>query len=152
MNYYIESTSEIKTKREVIDMHSNKSLPKEWDESVYSLLGISPILSGEKPEITNYQKLVKGEIQQDESGNWTETWLVIDMTDEEKAEQDSNAENLVRNNRDVKLAQTDWRLLKAIETGETLSADWAAYRQALRDITEQEGFPNLEESDWPVAP
>ena len=73
------------------------------------------------------------------------------MTDEEKAEQDSNAENLVRANRDVKLAETDWRLLKAIETGETLSADWAAYRQALRDITLHENFPNLADEDWPEA-
>ncbi len=34
--------------------------------------------------------------------------------------------------------------------GEALSGEWAKYRQALRDLPEQEGFPlNIQ---WPIAP
>lgn len=49
--------------------------------------------------------------------------------------------NLVRERRDDLLRQTDWTLLRAIEMGQSVPTEWSNYRQALRDITEQEGFP-----------
>ena len=52
----------------------------------------------------------------------------------------------VRAERDSKLAATDWMAL----SDNTLTAEWAAYRQALRDIPEQPGFPHNVE--WPVKP
>lgn len=52
----------------------------------------------------------------------------------------------VRAERDIKLAATDWMALSDV----TMSPEWAAYRQALRDITGQAGFP--EAVDWPVKP
>jgi transposase len=52
----------------------------------------------------------------------------------------------VRAERDSKLAATDWMALSDV----TMSPEWAAYRQALRDITGQAGFP--EAVDWPVKP
>jgi len=33
-----------------------------------------------------------------------------------------------------------------------VKAAWLTHRQALRDITTHEKWPNLEEADWPVAP
>ena len=55
----------------------------------------------------------------------------------------------VRAQRDALLAATDWRLLRAAETGQPIDADWAAYRQSLRDVTTQ---PDPLSIDWPVAP
>lgn len=43
----------------------------------------------------------------------------------------------VRAERDQLLAKTDWMAL----SDNTLTPDWATYRQALRDVTLQEGFP-----------
>ena len=40
----------------------------------------------------------------------------------------------LRANRDRLLAKDDWRVVKAKETGGTLSAGFKAYRQALRDL------------------
>ena len=57
-----------------------------------------------------------------------------------------------RRMRDMKLAACDWVVTKALEAGEEVPADWATYRQALRDITTHANFPLLEEADWPVAP
>jgi hypothetical protein len=51
----------------------------------------------------------------------------------------------IRAQRDSKLAVTDWVVIKAVETDTAVSADVATYRQALRDITAQSGFP------WSVA-
>ena len=47
----------------------------------------------------------------------------------------------VRAQRDRLLASCDWMVIKAVETSTPLSQDWATYRQALRDISSQEGFP-----------
>lgn len=61
----------------------------------------------------------------------------------------SDVELSVRAKRDELLAQTDWVSAKAYDTGVDEPA-WKAYRQALRDITAQPGFP--EEVTWPTKP
>ena len=52
----------------------------------------------------------------------------------------------VRAERNARLAKSDWRASQDV----TMSNEWRTYRQALRDITKQEGFP--ETVNWPVAP
>lgn len=52
--------------------------------------------------------------------------------------------------RDRLLAETDWRVVKALETGDALSSDYKAYRKALRNVSEQPGWPAV--IDWPVLP
>ena len=49
----------------------------------------------------------------------------------------------VRAERDAKLAATDW----TASTDVTMTAEMTAYRQALRDVPAQSGFPNT--IDWP---
>ena len=56
----------------------------------------------------------------------------------------------VRKERDAILQQSDWRVTKATENGTTLDSAWASYRQALRDITGQTGFPH--DVTWPTEP
>ena len=53
----------------------------------------------------------------------------------------------VRAERNAKLAETDWTQLVDSPVDH---AAWAAYRQALRDITAQAGFPWTVE--WPTQP
>ena len=52
----------------------------------------------------------------------------------------------VREERDDKLAETDWMANSDV----TMSDDWATYRQALRDVPAQAGFPNT--ITWPTKP
>lgn len=56
---------------------------------------------------------------------------------------------LVRVERNAKLAATDWWVTKASETGGFISPEQHAYRQALRDVTDQPDPFNIV---WPVAP
>ena len=67
-----------------------------------------------------------------------------------KAMKDAEQAKSVRASRDTKLAECDWRVIKAAETATTLDAAWATYRQALRDVTAQSGFPWT--ITWPDAP
>lgn len=53
----------------------------------------------------------------------------------------------VRTERDRLLASSDWTQVADAPVDQ---AAWAAYRQALRDITAQAGFPT--DINWPTAP
>ena len=168
MEYRIQSTGEVKTQGEVRRMHSNTSLPRVWDANVCSALGIDPVLEAPKPEVTGYTQAIRNGATQDANGNWVQAWSVVDMfadTTEDgvtttKAEHeaayqanlDAKAAESVRTQRDAKLAETDWMVIKSSETGVALATEWAEYRQALRDITTHENFPNLTETDWPTKP
>jgi hypothetical protein len=56
----------------------------------------------------------------------------------------------VRSLRNSLLQETDWIVIKSYERGENIPAEWELYRQALRDITQQESFPWA--VDWPTQP
>lgn len=63
---------------------------------------------------------------------------------------DQNLQNLaasVRAQRNQMLAETDWTQLPDSPVS---AAAWANYRQALRDVTAQQGFP--ENIQWPAKP
>ena len=64
-----------------------------------------------------------------------------------KAAKDAEQAKSVRTQRGEKLKDCDWTQL-ADSTADKEA--WGAYRQALRDITTQAGFPWT--IDWPVAP
>ncbi len=55
---------------------------------------------------------------------------------------------LARDKRDYILAQSDWTQLPDVPL--EAKAAWATYRQALRDVTDQPGFP--ENVIWPERP
>ena len=83
---------------------------------------------------------------------------LVQLTDEEQKEYEardfSDATKLLmlRNQRDIKLAQSDWVVIKEREEGGSVSnfADWKTYRQSLRDITKT--YKSLEDVKWPTAP
>ena len=159
MEYRIQSTGKVKTQGEVRRMHSNTSLPRVWDADTCAFLGIDPVLAAPKPEVTGYTQAIRNGATQDANGNWVQAWSVVDMfadTTEDgvtttkaeheaayQADLDAKAAESVRTQRDAKLAETDWTGMSDV----TMTAEMAAYRQALRDITAQSGFPNTVE--WP---
>ena len=167
MKYRIQSTGDIKTQGEVRKMFPNTSLPRVWDKDLCASLNIDPILESPKPTAGSLEVVVADGVIQDSLGNWVEKWVVRSMfntyTNEEgvvvtKEEQEASyiasetakKAEAVRNERDSLLSQSDWMVVKAAETGVAMDSTWTAYRQALRDVTAQEGFPN--NVTWPVAP
>ena len=165
MEYRIQSTGELKTQGEVRRMHSNTSLPRVWDANVCTELGIDPVLAAPKPEASAaYKQVGRNGAVQDANDNWVEAYVETDMfadTTEDgvtttkaehetayQAKLDADAAKSVRTQRDAKLAETDWTGMSDV----TMTADMATYRQALRDITLHENFPDLEEADWPTKP
>jgi hypothetical protein len=83
--------------------------------------------------------------------------VVREMNDEEfavwqsgESERTAEQANVVRAERDTKLAECDWRVIKALESNQPQDFQWATYRQALRDIPSQSGFPLT--VIWPQEP
>lgn len=52
--------------------------------------------------------------------------------------------------RNLLLVVSDWTQLADVPLTPEQKAEWAAYRQQLRDITDQPGFP--ENINWPIKP
>jgi Phage tail assembly chaperone protein len=80
--------------------------------------------------------------------------VVREMSDAEYAEwvseqpqRDSVQKEIVRQERNLKLTNSDWTQLPDSAADKTV---WAAYRQALRDLPSQSGFPW--EVTWPSTP
>lgn len=71
-------------------------------------------------------------------------WDYVDVPDEEMREQ--LAHNL-RAQRNALLVESDWTQIADVPVDK---AAWAAYRDALRTLPDQPGFPYT--VDWPVAP
>ena len=88
------------------------------------------------------------------TGKLTQVALTSEEQTEKDAEKsassghDADSWNAVvmREERNSKLKATDWRASSDL----TLSTEWAAYRQALRDVPTQAGFPN--DITWPTEP
>lgn len=64
-----------------------------------------------------------------------------------KAQKDAEQAKSVRATRDAKLAESDWTQVADAQVDKTA---WATYRQALRDIPSQAGFPW--DVTYPTAP
>lgn len=68
----------------------------------------------------------------------------------EQAISDEELEREWRAERDRRIAACRWRLERWQWQGVPVPADWAAYVQALRDITAQAGWPRA--VVWPKPP
>jgi hypothetical protein len=85
-------------------------------------------------------------------GIWTQTWVQSDKYTADElvafnAKKDLDKRQEVRDVRNSKLAKSDWTQVADAPVDQ---AAWATYRQALRDITGQQGFPWT--VNWPETP
>lgn len=82
-------------------------------------------------------------------GVWTQNYIVSELDPDASAARIEAQWNVVRNERNKMITDTDWWVTKALEAGVPIASDQSAYRQALRDITEQADPFNI---TWPEKP
>jgi hypothetical protein len=80
-------------------------------------------------------------------GVWSIGWTVIQKTADEMSAEVSAKAAAVRADRNKRLADCDWTQL-ADSPADDLA--WATYRQLLRDVPSQVGFPW--DVSWPISP
>ena len=101
----------------------------------------------QQPELAKYQKMVEGVPVLKDDGTWYQQWDVVEMSAEEKAQADVEQAALMRSFRTNKLTASDWTQIA--DSGVDAST-WQGYRQSLRDLPTQSGFPW--EVSWPEPP
>ena len=102
------------------------------------------------PEPPKYKKILEGTPNLNENGIYYQNWLIVDMNDSERLVADEIQARKVRGDRDVRLRMSDWTQLPDSPLSEEQRQEYVVYRQLLREITAQPGFPW--DIIWPSAP
>ena len=163
--YRERTTGEVKSQGQWRAAFPNMSLPRVWTSNVCDAMNIDPVLASPAATTSAYQTSARDGVEQNSNGDWVEKYVARDMfadtTDDDgvkttkaqheaayQATLDATTATANRSTRDSKLAETDWHGMSDV----TMSSEMTTYRQALRDITAHENWPNLEDADWPTKP
>ena len=162
--YRVRATGEVKSQGQIRNDNKNMSLPKVWTANVCDALGVDPVLAAPAPAPSDsYKSVVRNGAVQDANGNWVQAWVEREMfteyTDDEgnvqtveaqktayDTQQNNELATAERAERDRLLKETDHYGLSDV----TMSAEMTTYRQALRDVPQQDGFPAS--INWPTKP
>jgi len=145
--YRIRSSGQIASQGEIRGMYPNTSFPSQWTPALVEELGLDPVFESPTPTTTRYQTAFKDGVEQDAQGRWLWKWSISEMSDETKAAKDAEQAKNIRSDRDKRLSDTDWT---QVADAPVDKAAWATYRQALRDVPAQAGFPY--DITWPEKP
>jgi len=149
MQIRIRESGAVVYEREFRAMFPNTGFPVQLTEEIINDFGGDIVFEGPQAQPTRYQVGFRDGVEQI-GGKWYTKYSVADMDAEAIASLDAEQAKSVRQQRDQKLAECDWRVIKALESNTPQDFAWAAYRQALRDITTQAGFPWTVQ--WPEQP
>ena len=165
MEIRIRETGQVVFENEFRSLFPNISMPAVLTEEVLNSLNADAVLEGPQAvSSTPYQYSMRQGVE-DINGKWFTKYVLgpvfqdipafEDRPAQSAAEQELAYKTLkdneqainVRNTRNQKLAESDWTQIVDVPVNKTA---WATYRQVLRDVTEQAGFPwNVE---WPTQP
>ena len=112
--------------------------------SGYVLVQPTPV-----PAVDHTKTVTEGAPTEDQ-GIWRQVWVVTDATAEEIAERTASEATAVRQERNAKLSECDWTQLQDTPLDPDAKGAWALYRETLRMVPQQPGFPW--EINWPPVP
>jgi len=133
----------------LVSAYPDISFPDVMDDELLSDYGVFSVAETPAPDETLTKKVV--ELQPiDIDGQWTQKWELVDKTPTEIYIEKQQKSYEVRKERDKLLSDSDWVVISSLEKGKPVPQDWVDYRQDLRDIPSQQGFPY--DVIWPVKP
>lgn len=145
---YIKITGGVPEKYSVEKLRAdnpNTSFPAEMSNESLASWNVFPAVLTDAPTVDHTKNLTDQFSLVD--GQWTQVWTVSDASSAEIAERTEQKAAEVRDQRNVRLSDTDWTQVADAPVDKSA---WAAYRQSLRDISKQTGFPW--EITWPEKP
>lgn len=146
MELRIRDTGQVMTESEFRSLHPNTSFPPQLTVELLDGFGADPVLNGPQAQPTRYQVAFRDGVEEI-NGQWFTKFSVADMDADAIASLDARQADSVRAERNRKLTASDWT---QVEDAPVDKAAWAAYRQGLRDVPSQAGFPW--DVTWPVEP
>lgn len=125
------------------------SFPKSISDALLATYDVYPLTPVERP-VADHTKNVDEGTPAQINGTWTQVWNITDASAVEIEVRTQEKARSVRSERDHMLQQTDWIVIMHTERGTNIPMEWEVYRQALRDVPNQLGFPfNV---TWPEKP
>lgn len=140
MEIRIRQSGAVMYESEFRSLHPSTSFPQQLSAELLNDFGADVVFEGPQASPTRYQTAFRDGVEE-VNGQWFTKYSVAEMEQEAKDALDAQQAESVRKQRDEKLAECDWRMIKAWEAQTPISTEWATYRQALRDVTTQESFP-----------
>jgi hypothetical protein len=119
------------------------SFPKNISDNILEQYDMYPVNVLPRPEINMDTHYLKQSAFYQVDGNWQVHYYAEPLPEIQASE-------AIRNTRDQLLTESDWIVAKSYEVQNPVPQDCIDYRQALRDIPEQEGFPY--DVVWPAKP
>lgn len=117
----------------------NVSFPKDIPLETLATYGVYPIKQTNPPKVDSKTHTLSWTVTL-VNNEWEQFWTTGRLAEDIAA-------NNVRTERDRLLMRSDWTQVADAPVNQEA---WATYRQALRDVPTQEGFPYS--ITWPVAP
>jgi hypothetical protein len=117
---------------------------QEFDPNTFQIpAGYEPVTINEpdRSTLTKYQQIEPTSIAKNQAGEWVIDVIVKEVNDQRKNEIDGPMSTEVRNFRNQLLNRSDWTQLPDAPITAEKRAEWTQYRQQLRDITQNPGFP-----------
>lgn len=122
------------------------SFPADPTTALLEEWGVYPVTSRPRPTADHTKTVTELQPEMVE-GVWTQVWTVTDTSTEELAILTASESIRIRQQRNRMLANSDWTQVADSPVDKTA---WAVYRQALRDVPDQSGFPWT--VTWPEEP
>jgi len=131
--------------------HKNVSFPSDISNKLLEKYNVYPVVASEKPEHDKTTQFTyPAELPTLIEGVWVLEWLIGEKDEAWIANDLKERKTEVRTIRDDLLTKSDWVTIRSIDINTPVEPEWLEYRQALRDIPLQEGYPwNIE---WPADP
>lgn len=105
------------------------------------------LIVDQPPSVNDSQRLDKTGFSKKEDGSISFDYVVVDLT------RDEALDRLIRQRRAQLLAWSDWTQAADSPLSAAKKAEWAVYRQALRDLTTTfANAINAEDIVWPTNP
>ena len=147
MQIRIRETGAVMYESEFRALHPNTSMPQLLTEATLKSFDAEVVFEGPQAQPTRYQVAYRNGVELID-GKWYTKYSVSDMTAEAKTALDASQAKSIRDQRDRLIAETDWTQGKDI--ADSVSAKYTTYRQALRNVPTQSGFPWTVQ--WPTKP
>jgi len=128
--------------------HPNTSFPSDMTEEDLASFGVVRVVVTGKPvhdAVTQGVREITPELTV--KGTWEQRWEVYSLPHEATEAKLAELAKAVRSTRNQKLKDSDWTQVADAPVDKTV---WATYRQELRDVTAQPGFPTS--VTWPTEP
>lgn len=122
--------------------NSTVSFPSHFSEELLASYGVYFVNSETAPEIDDHtHNCICDATPTYSNGVWVLGCSVVEKSQEEKDEIIKQYARMAREQRNKVLSESDWTQIADADLTASQRQSFAVYRQALRDISDQEGFP-----------